>query len=668
MSADLPGGPPPPPFTGGRVCPSCDSPIPDGLESCEFCSTPPDVESFEGTDLDGRFKITEALGEGGMSVVYRGVQRSMGREVAIKLLRGSRMLDATATERFKREASLASQIRHPDAVTIYDFGQLENGVLYIAMELVKGRTLREVIQKDAPMDEVRAVRIARKAAELVGSAHEMGIVHRDLKPENIIVEPGLEEIDGRVTVLDFGISKTMDEVKLTRTGNLLGTPKYMSPEQCEGQPVDARSDVYSLGTILYEMLTGQPPFDSDGSNPVSLLLKQIKDPPRPMRSVVPTLVVSPDVERIVMRTLNKERERRPADGLVLARALDEVKARSGDHDPALRVASRSPRPGARTPATTPSRLTTPGRLATPSHTPGSGRVPTPGRPSRSHTPGRLEARRFEASELDAPEESSSSTRTIVLALLVGAAAGAAYLSVSGRWTGSTPEPRPAVSTPTARPATDPVPGAGSTGPQVENVLVSAEQALARNDLAEALELFEQAARLGPDDPQTELGLARTHRGLGNLEQAQAHYDRVIALVSDEPGWGQTRADARKERTEIGRIEKLRKQAQAYESQKRWDDAVERYRRITQLMPTASAYHDLGRTLAQANRRQEAAPFLERVVALEPDNGEAYFELGKVYFGMDRYREAADALERSLAIEHRPETLQYLRLARNRGGL
>lgn len=227
---------------------------------------------------DGRFHITRLLGFGGMGAVYEAVQTNMSRSVALKLIPTH---DPTTVARFEREALTISKLRHPNTVTVFDFGQSEGGFLFLAMELLHGRTLGEVITEEGPLDSTRAVHIASQVCRSLNEAHLSGIVHRDIKPDNII----LIEIDNDpdvVKVLDFGIAKAVmgdDDVQLTGDGRIIGTPRYMSPEQILAESLDHRSDIYSLGCILFEMLCGAPPFQQ--SSTTALMISHTQDPPPP---------------------------------------------------------------------------------------------------------------------------------------------------------------------------------------------------------------------------------------------------------------------------------------------------------------------------------------------------------------------------------------------------
>jgi predicted esterase len=279
----------------------------------------------------GHFEITDKLGEGGMGVVYRARDTRLGRTVAIKLLRPEAVADPERTRRFLLEAKAASALTHPHIVTVHDIGEDPARGTWIAMELVDGESLRQRLERGRlPIEE--ALRTALDIARGLAAAHEAGIVHRDVKPGNVMITRS-----GLVKVLDFGLAKlvsperaatdsvapTLSSPAGTRLGVVLGTPAYMSPEQAEGRPVDARSDVFSFGAVLYEMLAGQRPFD--GASELSLLSSILRDTPPRLRRVRPE--VDPKLEGLVDRCLAKDPVARPASARALVPELEALLAR-----------------------------------------------------------------------------------------------------------------------------------------------------------------------------------------------------------------------------------------------------------------------------------------------------------------------------------------------------
>jgi serine/threonine protein kinase len=272
---------------GESFCGNCGAPV-ESLETTltdpiENEATPPAVDPLVGQKLDSKYELLERLGQGGMGAVYKARRTHIGDEVAVKVLLEKYLAGREATERFRREARAAAMLRHPNIVTIHDFsdGVNSGAHAYIVMELVEGVSLRSRLKHEGKIDFERAVALLRGVCAGVGSAHRKGIIHRDLKPDNIIIaEPHNPGDPETVKVIDFGIAK-LREVdsgsSLTQTGIIVGTPFYMSPEQCLGEPLDPRSDVYSLGAILYEMLGGSPPFT--GPTPTSVVAKHLSEIP-----------------------------------------------------------------------------------------------------------------------------------------------------------------------------------------------------------------------------------------------------------------------------------------------------------------------------------------------------------------------------------------------------
>lgn len=286
------------------------------------------VDKLLGTHLDGKYQILKKIGEGGMGSVYIANQEPIDRKVAVKVLLSKLAEDEIAVKRFEQEARAISKMQHPNTVTIYDFGRVEDHEedterLFIVMEYLKGFTLTQVLRQEGAIPGPRASRILRQVCASLADAHGAGIIHRDLKPDNIF----LSEIGGEkdwVKVLDFGVAKLADSESagtLTQTGMIFGTPKYMSPEQAEGKPIDYRADIYALGVVLYELLTGKPPFVSD--TPVGLLLKHISEPPRPFREAAADRDVDPRLEQVVMRALEKHPDRRQQQVTELAAELEQ---------------------------------------------------------------------------------------------------------------------------------------------------------------------------------------------------------------------------------------------------------------------------------------------------------------------------------------------------------
>lgn len=245
----------------------------------------------------GRYKLLERVGTGGMAEVYRARDELLGREVAVKVLSERLSQDRSFVERFRREAQSAANLNHPNIVSLYDYGS-EGSSYYIVMEFIEGRSLAEIISEDAPLLPERAAEIASDVAAALERAHSAGIVHRDIKPGNIMITTA-----GRTKVTDFGIARAIGpgDQTMTQTGMVIGTASYLSPEQAQGDPVDARSDVYSVGIVLYEMLAGKPPFAGD--TPLAVAYKHVREDPRRLAQVNPD--VPGALDAIVMKALSK---------------------------------------------------------------------------------------------------------------------------------------------------------------------------------------------------------------------------------------------------------------------------------------------------------------------------------------------------------------------------
>jgi len=298
------------------------------------------ADPFVGRTLDEKYSVEERLGAGGMGAVYRARHLSMDRPVAIKFLHPRLVEDEAARIRFQTEARAAVKLRHANAVSVTDFGQTAEGSVYIVMELLEGRTLREILSREAPLETARAVSFMLQMSAAVAAAHEAGIIHRDLKPSNILVTQSADQ-PAVVKVLDFGIATFTpdddddeDVTTLNQTNTVIGTPRYMPPEQYNGQELTPAADVYSLGVILYEMLSGTVPFS--GSTPAEIAQKHANDPPHSPREIV--AAIPEDVERIVLKALEKQPADRFANAAEFRQELLETAERLGLEHHALKSA------------------------------------------------------------------------------------------------------------------------------------------------------------------------------------------------------------------------------------------------------------------------------------------------------------------------------------------
>lgn len=265
-----------------KKCPKCGIEYPDATTLCpsDGIALQTSDDPLLGKVLTGKYRIDEKLSEGGMGAVYRGTHVLMDKTVAVKVLRPSLAADEKIVARFSREARAASRITHPNAISVTDFGEAEDGIVFLVMEFLDGRTLKDVIREEGPMPLARVVEIMRQVADALKAAHDQGVVHRDLKSDNImLISTGVGE---HAKVLDFGIAKInepdgVQSSELTAPNLVIGTPQYMSPEQCsQASEIDRRSDIYSFGVILYEMLVGHVPFT--GESPTIVMLKHLQEP------------------------------------------------------------------------------------------------------------------------------------------------------------------------------------------------------------------------------------------------------------------------------------------------------------------------------------------------------------------------------------------------------
>jgi serine/threonine-protein kinase len=285
-----------------------------------------DPNNLVGTRIFGDYIIRKKLGEGGMGAVFLAEQINIGQRLAIKVLHGDAAQNAELVERFNREARAISRLTNQNIIRVFVFGRTPEGLLYLAMEFVEGRPLREVIESDQRIGEMRAINIMRQTLHALEEAHELGIVHRDLKPDNIMIT-SFRGVDEFVKVLDFGIAKVKEpggnQAKLTQAGVVYGTPEYLSPEQAQAKELDGRSDIYSMGIILYEMVTGTVPFQSKTA--VSILASHVYDEPK-LPSKMSRHPVHPRMEQIIMRALEKDPTKRYQGAMDFLEDLESLEA------------------------------------------------------------------------------------------------------------------------------------------------------------------------------------------------------------------------------------------------------------------------------------------------------------------------------------------------------
>ena len=301
------------------------------------------VEGIVGSYIDGKYLIRRLIGEGGMGLVYEAEHVEIGRRVAVKVLHAMYTRQAEVVSRFRSEARAATRIGHPHIIDVFDSGTTVEGAVYFVMEFLEGRDLSQTVEEDGPLPAQRAVAIAREICQALMAAHKAGILHRDLKPENVF----LIERDGKrdfVKVLDFGIAKTMEAVtdrvgRLTNPGVAMGTPEYMAPEQAAGLQIDARADVYAVGAILYEMLSGRPPHE--GAHIMEVLTRKATVAPTPLSVLRPD--VPRDLESLVMRTLAISPELRPQSMLSMSQELGKLSGATPTEEQPIAITDRVPR-------------------------------------------------------------------------------------------------------------------------------------------------------------------------------------------------------------------------------------------------------------------------------------------------------------------------------------
>ena len=281
--------------------------------------------------LARRYELQELIGGGGMADVYKAQDKLLDRAVAVKILHQQYANDAEFVEKFRREATAAAKLAHPNIVNIYDVGE-DGGSQYIVMEYVSGPTLKEVIQQKGCLEPIEAVRIAKEIASALESAHRNNLVHCDIKPHNILVMP-----DGHIKVTDFGIARAVSASTMTYSGSVMGSVHYFSPEQAKGTVITTKSDVYSLGVVLYEMLTGQLPFNGETS--VSIALKHLQEEPVPIRQLNPS--IPPVLEAIVQKAMSKDPADRPSSTELYV-DLNQAKAMLADRGASQEAVSNDP--------------------------------------------------------------------------------------------------------------------------------------------------------------------------------------------------------------------------------------------------------------------------------------------------------------------------------------
>ncbi|MGQ9896196.1 MAG: WD40 repeat domain-containing serine/threonine protein kinase [Acidobacteriota bacterium] len=301
------------------------------------------AEVFPGTRIiSGKYRLDALIGQGGMGSVYRATHLELDRTIALKIVLPDFVSNHETLERFRQEARAAARLNHPNVISVYDFGILPTGQAYLAMELLTGHSLREELERQERLSPRRIASILRPVCQAIHAAHEAGVVHRDIKPDNIILITKPETGEEIVKVVDFGIAKLKERSgstvsNLTEPGLVMGTPHYMSPEQCRGEELDRTSDIYSLGITLYELLVGHVPFDAP--TPSAVIIQHAVDPPPLMHRLRPD--IPEQIERVVLRALSKSREHRQPTALHLYQEFEQSLREAEETAAALNIAKTS---------------------------------------------------------------------------------------------------------------------------------------------------------------------------------------------------------------------------------------------------------------------------------------------------------------------------------------
>ena len=494
--------------------------------------------------IAGKYRVEQLIGEGGMGKVYKARQLALDKPVVLKVLRQTLLSDERTVARFHREAKAASRLNHANSISVLDFGQTDDGALYIAMEFVSGYDLHQILSKEWPLPEARIVRIIGQVLSALADAHSAGVVHRDLKPENIMVEQRRGDPDF-VKVLDFGIAKIQDSAKdegpaLTRAGFVCGTPEYMSPEQARGANVDHRSDLYAVGVILFQLTTGLLPFDSDSA--VGFATKHLTEEP-PLPSVRrPDAKISVGMERLIMKALSKDPNDRPQSADAFRAellAIDKERrtgnaARRGVSSPVLQPLPRKVTPSDQAETALQNEPTWPGN----SIPVDQGAKAFPDQVERAQRVIRAEQEKLLGERAPATEKhlasGDASLRYVKLAtaglVLASVGLGAYYFLGARARPGPRPQPAivnpPPVAQPQKAPYERDVPE-GQRDPEAAARLErEGDEAHLRGDLAAAADKYQQAFLKAPD-PGLSLKLGEVYFHGNRVQEARGWWQRHL---------------------------------------------------------------------------------------------------------------------------------------------
>jgi serine/threonine protein kinase len=536
---------------GMSVCAECQKEFADNSRFCPFCGAVATVgaaaDPYLGKMVAGKFKIEKLLGQGGMGKVYLALNVALDQKVVLKVLLPEYGQDPDTVKRFQHEGRAASRLRHPNVIQVMDFGAMEDGTLYMAMEFLPGKDLAHLIQNEFPLGDRRIARIASQILAALTEAHAQNIIHRDLKPENVMIEQRRGDPDF-VKVLDFGIAKITDaKTKLTAAGLVCGTPEYMSPEQAKGADLDPRSDLYSVGVIIYQMVTGLLPFESD--TPVGFLMKHLTEPPMPPSQRQPEVEVPAELEAFIMKALSKNADDRFASAEEMRDALL---------------------------AAVPDAASAPVRTASGASIP---RPATPAAPTAKAAPSAAKAKTAASEPLPAKSGSKAGLIAAAVALVVIAGGAGAFFALRGGGEKAAPPPPavavqpppsppapppappPAVAPPTTppppvaaveppRPA-DPPADKGEKGRGHDRRLARLDPAQAKSFVAQgnglrasgdcegAIRLYKQAEAADPGLAEVQKRMAMCYQQLGDMKSAVRRYERYLA--TDPPDAAKVKA-------------------------------------------------------------------------------------------------------------------------------